>query len=218
MNLHSKINSKFFFPVMGNTFSEKDYCTISLAANDVEVIESNVTSFEGLDNYVKRTLEKNNAKIAVGGYGEHRIIYSSSDHYNNDINPRCIHLGIDFWTNAHTPVYAPLDGKIHSFKYNDKVLDYGTTIITEHRSGKNIFWLLFGHLSLDSIKNLKAGQKIKRGEQIATLGEPYENGGWSPHLHLQCITDLGNWWGDFPGVATLSDAAYYLEICPNLVG
>ena len=201
---------------MGNSFSEKDYCTISLSANDPTVIAGGVTSFEGLDNYVQKVLEKNNAKIAVGGYGERRMIYSGSTHFTDEKNVRCIHLGIDLWAAAHTPIYAPLAGKIHSFKYNNQVLDYGATIITEHTVDKKTFWLLFGHLSLSSIENIKIGQKIKRGERIAELGEPQENGGWSPHLHLQCITDLQNWWGDFPGVATVSEAEYYLNICPML--
>ncbi len=199
---------------MGNNFSGKDYCSISLSAHDKTVIEANVTTFEGLDNYVKKTLATNNAKIAVGGYGERRMIYANSEHFTDETNPRCIHLGIDFWTKAHTPIYAPLAGKIHSFKYNNQVLDYGATIITEHTVDRKTFWLLFGHLSLKSIENLKVGQKIKRCEKIAELGEPHENGGWSPHLHLQCITDLVNWWGDFPGVATADEAEHYLKICP----
>ena len=44
---------------MDNNFSEKDYCTISLAANDPKVIAAGVTSFEGLNTYVKNILKTN---------------------------------------------------------------------------------------------------------------------------------------------------------------
>ena len=211
----SSAKTQYFFPVTGNQFSEKDYCPISLSVYDSAVADTDLTTYAGLESYVKKILEKNNAKIAFGGYGERRAIYTQSAHFNDDNNPRCIHLGIDFWMAAHSPVYVPLDGKIHSFKYNDQPLDYGATIITEHRLNDKTFWLLFGHLSLISLENLAVGQKINRGDTLATLGEPHENGGWFPHLHLQCITELGDWVGDFPGVSTVSEAAYYLSICPS---
>ncbi len=203
------------FSVPGTQFSEKDYCPISLSVYDSNAAAVDLTTFEGLSRYVRKTLEKNNAKIAFGGYGERRAIYTQSAHFNDTDDPRCIHLGIDFWTAAHTPIYAPLDGKIHSFRYNDQPLDYGATIITEHTHDSKIFWLLFGHLSLTSLKNLEVGQTVNRGDKLATLGEPHENGGWVPHLHLQCIMELGDWVGDFPGVATVSEAAHYLRICPS---
>lgn len=211
----SSVKIQNLFSVTDNQFSEKDYCPISLSVYDSAVAATDLTTFAGLADYVQKILEKNNAKIAFGGYGERRAIYAQSAHFNDNNDPRCIHLGIDFWTAAHTPVYVPLDGKIHSFRYNDHPLDYGATIITEHTHDKKTFWLLFGHLSLISLKNLEIGQKINRGDILATLGEPHENGGWFPHLHLQCITELGDWVGDFPGVAAASEAAHYLSICPS---
>lgn len=203
------------YPVLGAKFQKTDYAPISLNVQEERLKNYNVTHYDGLEQYVKDTLIINNAKVVYGGYGEHRIIYTSSEHFNNDAESRCIHLGIDLWAEAGTPVFAPLDGVVHSFKYNNQTLDYGATIITQHQIEGNVFYLLFGHLSLKSLENRYKNEPILRGSHFAWLGDRNENGGWVPHLHLQVITDLGDWEGDFPGVATRAESAKYLENCPS---
>jgi murein DD-endopeptidase MepM/ murein hydrolase activator NlpD len=170
-----------------------------------------------LDVFVQQEIQRQGGKVAMGGYGEHRAIYQRSEHFNalDEATNRCIHLGVDLWTSAGTPVYVPLEGKIHSFRYNDQFLDYGATIILEHCLEDTIFYSLYGHLSLISLEGLYEGKPVEGGELLATLGDRTENGGWSPHLHLQLIRDLGDWKGDYPGVATRLEAAGYLENCPN---
>ena len=51
-----------------------------------------------------------------------------------DDEPRRLHLGVDIWADAGTPVYVPLDGRIHSFRDNNHFGDYGPTVILQHRS------------------------------------------------------------------------------------
>ena len=41
------------------------------------------------------------------------------------------------------------------------------------------------------------------------------NGGWTPHLHLQIITDLLGLGTDFPGVAPPSQRAAWAQLCPD---
>jgi hypothetical protein len=50
---------------------------------------------------------------------------------------------------------------------------------------------------------------------FAQVGEPNENGGWTPHLHIQLILDLLALNETFPGVAKPSDSAFWRAICPN---
>ena len=52
-----------------------------------------------------------------------------------------------------------------------------------------IFYTLYGHLSPIS-KDLKVGQTVKKGEQIATIGTFPQNGNWAEHLHFQVILDM----------------------------
>jgi murein DD-endopeptidase MepM/ murein hydrolase activator NlpD len=46
---------------------------------------------------------------------------------------RNIHIGLDLWIDAGTPVFSALDGRVHSFQNNDSLGNYGPTIILEHQ-------------------------------------------------------------------------------------
>jgi peptidoglycan LD-endopeptidase LytH len=174
-----------------------------------------LSTYIGLEDYVRSIVTKNNAQVAYGGYGEHRSIYGASEHFRNPETDRCIHLGIDLWASVGTKIFAPLNGKVHSFKYNDQHLDYGATIILEHSFMGEDFYLLYGHLSVQSLADKQIGQYLHQGQAFATIGNRSENGGWVPHLHLQKILDIGDWKGDFPGVATKIEAEKYLSNSPN---
>ncbi len=209
-------NKNTFFPVLGSKLKKDDYCIMDLSIYNTEFEVVDVASFDGLMAHVNETLMDNYAKVGVGGYGENRPIYKTSELYcDNPSEKRCIHLAIDCWTEADTKVFAPLDGVVHSFAFNNKSLDYGGTIILEHRLGGAMFYTLYGHLSLKSLEGLIKGKAIEKGKCFCRLGVREENGGWPPHLHFQLISDMLGFEGDFPGVATPSDSGYYMGICPN---
>ena len=129
--------------------------------------------------------------------------------------PRRLHLGIDIWGKADTPIYSPLIGTVHSFAFNDAYGDYGATLILQHQIDDQIFHTLYGHLSLKSIQDKKEGQTIEGGDWIASFGEPKENGHWPPHLHFQVILDMQGLKGDYPGVCKYSEREKYLANCPD---
>lgn len=209
-------NKDNLFPILGTKFKRDDYCEMDLSIYNTEFEVLNVSTFEGLEAHVNETLINNDAKIGIGGYLENRPIYRTSELYSvEEENNRCIHLGIDLWTEADTKVFAPLDGVVHSFKYNNNPLDYGGTIILEHRFAGAIFYTLYGHLSLKSLDSLLKGKVIEKGNCFCRLGDPKENGGWPPHLHFQLILDMLDNEGDFKGVSCESDMAYYSGLCPN---
>ncbi len=159
---------------------------------------------------------RGSAPALVGGYGEHRGIYAGSPLFGTTeatgAEPRVIHLGVDVWTDAGTPLRAPVASVVHSFAVNDSAGDYGGTIILEHAGP---CWTLWGHLAHRSLEGLRPELPVAAGEVFAWLGEPLENGGWPPHLHLQRINDLQGHAGDFPGVATLADKEAWLRNCPD---
>jgi peptidoglycan LD-endopeptidase LytH len=129
--------------------------------------------------------------------------------------PRRLHLGVDIWGPAGTKVMAPLPGIVHSFAFNNNDSDYGATLILTHNLDGTGFHTLYGHISLNSIKNLYEGQGIAKGEVIAEFGMRYENGNWPPHLHFQLIADMQDWKGDYPGVCRLSERQQWLDNSPN---
>jgi murein DD-endopeptidase MepM/ murein hydrolase activator NlpD len=167
--------------------------------------------------YINRTLREHGARYGFGGYGEHRTLYARSRHFDSDlaVEPRRLHLGIDIWGPAGTKVMAPLDGIVHSFAFNNNDSDYGATLILTHQLGGVPFHTLYGHLSLNSLKNLYEGKNISGGEVIAEFGMRFENGNWPPHLHFQVIADMQGWKGDYPGVCKYSERRQWLDNCPD---
>ncbi len=164
--------------------------------------------------WVDSILEQNGCRYGIGGYDEHRILYSRSTLFDDE-EPRRLHLGTDIWGPAGTQVFSPLEARVHSTGFNDNFGDYGATIILEHDLGGLPVHTLYGHLNLESIQNLKNGQEITRGQQIAAFGIPAENGQWPPHLHFQLIFDMGGRLGDYPGVCRFSERLSYLDNCPD---
>jgi peptidoglycan LD-endopeptidase LytH len=216
-NLHTVLlqNAQKFAPVLGYPLAQKNVIHLDLSIKNQDL------QAKGLSAYIQKMLS--NGAIGIGGYGEHRAIYNSSTHFSGD--ERCIHLGIDIWVEAETPIFAPLKGKVHSFANNQNEKDYGPTIIIEHRlsdvltkenvENDLVFYTLYGHLTTDSIQHIQVGQSIAKGETFCRVGFEHENGGWQPHLHLQIISDMQGKTGDFAGVASLSDAPQLLAHCPN---
>ncbi len=133
---------------------------------------------EMFTDYVHQLLSNKKYKYGIGGYDELRTVYKRSRVFDAVGEPRRLHLGVDIWGPAGTPVYAPIGGVIHSFAFNDDFGDYGATILLQHQLDGFAFYTLYGHLSLKDIAGLQEGQYITRGMEFAHFGEPHENGNW----------------------------------------
>ena len=221
--MNPKAFSEFLFNLSKNPLHVVDvqlqnnnYVTLDLSENNKELQCVDVSSSTKLENYIANHIKKYNALVAYGGYKEVRAIYKRSSYFNLEYTKeRNIHIGIDLWCNANTPVYTPLDATVHSFKNNTHFGDYGPTIILKHHINNVEFYTLYGHLSLGSIENLKVNQVFKQGQQLANLGDKEVNGDYPPHLHFQIIKDLQGYIGDYPGVCNKTDLDFYLNNCPD---
>ncbi|WP_295767304.1 peptidoglycan DD-metalloendopeptidase family protein [uncultured Mucilaginibacter sp.] len=166
--------------------------------------------------WIVQTLSRNDCRYGIGGYMEHRTLYSRSPLFDTpNQEPRRLHLGIDIWSPAGTPVYAPLAGTVHSFKDNNSFGDYGATIILEHKLDGLTLYSLYGHLNTQSLDGLERNKWVNQGEQIACFGLAAENGNWPPHLHFQLMFDMQGLEGDYPGVCKLSDKDSYMQNVPD---
>ena len=200
-----------------DTFIEySDYIHLDLSISNKKLDDfdlSNAVMFEG---FIENYLNKNNKKIAFGGYNEIRNIYKRSTVFKNNVtDERNIHIGLDLWIKAGTKVLAAIDGKIHSFQNNKSLGDYGPTMILEHEIENTKFYTLYGHLSEESLNDLYVGKTFLKGENLATLGNFPVNGDYAPHLHFQIIENIGEFIGDYPGVCNEKDLDFYLKNCPN---
>lgn len=207
-----------FHPVVSFNPVKDKLVSFDFTAGNKELKSDILNNIAEFIVYINDKLDKAGARYGIGGYGEHRTFYSMSKVFDAEKpgeEPRRLHLGTDIWGKPNTAVMAPCDSIIHSFAFNNRFGDYGTTILLTHNLDGFTFYTLYGHLSLNSIKNLQGGESLKRGDVFAEFGIPVENGNWPPHLHFQLITDLENHQGDYPGVCKFSEKEKWLTNCPD---
>ncbi|MDH3760975.1 MAG: peptidoglycan DD-metalloendopeptidase family protein [Gammaproteobacteria bacterium] len=166
------------------------------------------------DAAILQRIEDAGALAGVGGYLEDRALYKDTDLFQGDAE-RSIHIGVDVFMAAGTPILAPLDGSVHSFANRQVYGDYGPVIILRHCLEGVYFHTLYGHLSEDSLSGLADGKAIAAGQEIAQIGPRPINGNWAPHLHFQLIRDMQGIRGDYPGVVRPAELDFYRENCPD---
>ena len=158
------------------------------------------------------------AEIGVGRYLEHRDVYATPAFAGADADDdrRTVHLAVDLFAPAGTPVRTPLPGVVHAFADNDQPLDYGPVVIVAHETPDGTpFFSLYGHLARTSLLPLQVGTRLAAGETVATIGAEHENGNWPPHLHFQLLTDLVGLGVDVPGVARRSELGVWRSLSPD---
>lgn len=203
-------------PIIDQSIEIRSYTRLDLSVFNTELSGIDITEPDLCQAYISSQLAKNKAEIAYGGYLEERNLYKNSPYFSeNGEEKRNIHLGLDLWAAAETAVLAPLDGIVHSFRDNKTRGDYGPTMILEHHLEEMVFYTLYGHLSKESLEHLYPLKQIKQGQALAKLGNPEENGHYAPHLHFQIILNIGNYYGDYPGVCSRSTLDHYRSNCPN---
>lgn len=202
--------------VIESSIPYSKYTTVDLSISNQELSKIDMSDSKAVEIFIENHLQINNAKVAFGGYNEERNLYKSSVIFNDNKNEeRNIHIGMDLWIKAETSILAAVDGEVYGFDFNTGKGNYGPTIILKHCVENQIFYTLYGHLSVESIENIEIGTRFKKGQTVATLGDSSVNGGYAPHLHFQIIKNMEDYSGDYPGVCSKKDLAYYLENCPD---
>jgi murein DD-endopeptidase MepM/ murein hydrolase activator NlpD len=87
---------------------------------------------------------------------------------------RKFHTGLDIAADTGTPVKAAAGGTVTSVYYTYAT---GRTVVIDHGNG---FVTLYGHCSKTLVE---PGQQVKKGEEIAKVGNTGRSTG--PHLHLE---------------------------------
>ena len=106
-------------------------------------------------------------------------------YHNKTLNSYYEHAGIDFTAAAGTEVMAVESGTIESI-YKDDIL-LGTEIVVDHGDGLKTVYRF-----VEEAEGLKVGDKVEKGDVIATVaeatGNEYKDGA---HLHFE-IMQNGN--------------------------
>lgn len=94
-----------------------------------------------------------------------KILKSYGENRNVRLNTVTVNYGIDIQTSPQTTVRAVAEGIISKI---DWIPGYGSVMIISHKGG---FRTVYGHLAQI---NVNEGDKVSRGEVIATVGETLE--------------------------------------------
>ncbi len=179
---------------------------------------SEFADFDLFEFKINQLQKKHPKTIIAGGYLEPRLVYNTAAYQKNGNEKkesRTIHLGIDFWLPAGTPVHAPLKGEIVIAENDAGDKEYGGLIILKHEVQEFTFFSLYGHLSVQSATSRVVGEIIETGEFIGHLGNYPENGNWPPHLHFEFMLSMLDYQKDFPGVAYHSEIDIWKSMCPD---
>ncbi|MBQ5927061.1 MAG: M23 family metallopeptidase [Clostridia bacterium] len=109
---------------------------------------------------------------AINGYGFY---------HNQTLNNYYVHTGVDFATDEGTEVYAAQSGTVEGVYTSDVLV--GTRIVIDHGDGvKTVYEFV------EAKEGLKAGDRVERGDVIATVSAPtgneYKDGA---HLHFEVM-------------------------------
>lgn len=180
--------------------------------------ESDFNNLDWFDYQLSQLQKANPDYLLGGGYLEVRPLYTSTAYDkigNNGPESRCMHLGVDFWVPAQTPVHAIFSGEV-IYAFNDEgPKNFGGFIVLKHQIEGFEFYTLYGHLSVESIAQLTPGDILSQGTKIGTIGNAKENGHWSPHLHFQILLSLLDYTIDIPGVAFYKEKKIWNALCPD---
>lgn len=157
--------------------------------------------------------------IWLGYYLEPRLIYTAPEFRMGPwkaSNRRTVHLGVDVFAPAGTPLHVPMDGEVVAIENRTGNLDYGGVIVLRHISPEgDAFHTLYGHLDPNCVDTLKPGDSVAKGGVFCHLGHIHQNGGWAPHLHMQLALTIDGIGDDWPGVCDPDDIDLWEAVCPN---
>ncbi|TLP65676.1 aminotransferase class III-fold pyridoxal phosphate-dependent enzyme [Parasedimentitalea maritima] len=166
-----------------------------------------------------RVGEEFGTDLWLGYYHEPRLIYAEPAFRKGPYkasNRRTVHLAVDGFAPAETPLYAPLQGEVFVVENRNNHLDYGGVIILRHKTPDNdSFYTLYGHLNPECCDRLNPGDIIEKGSEFCRLGNANQNGGWAPHVHFQLALTTEGIETDWPGVADPDEMVLWQAICPN---
>jgi murein DD-endopeptidase MepM/ murein hydrolase activator NlpD len=204
-------NQGAFRPIFTPALNRSNTLCMDLSSSNREF---EALSEDDLDRAIMQKLETAGVIAGVGGYLENRALYRDTELFQDD-QERCIHIGVDVFMPAGTPLYAPLDAEVQSYANRQVYGDYGPVIILRHRLDDFEFHTLYGHLSEASLDGIEEGRTFSAGAKIAEIGARPANGNWPAHLHFQLIRDMQGYRGDYPGVVRPADLEFFRANCPD---
>lgn len=213
-----KKNKRNFHPLLGERPKPENIKVFDLSVGSPDMGGINTRlSAHAMTAYIFNTLLSEGATLGVGCYRENRLHPPIKRTPGQQPLSSAQHLGIDLYTEARTPIYAPLDGTVVALCKKYFTHSQGPTVILKHiTEGKDpVFYTLYAHISQHSLRNLTVGKKIKQGDLLGFVGYTLDNGSQPPHVHFQIIADLMGNEGAFPLYCPPHQQDVWTSICPD---
>ncbi len=206
-----------FAPILGTDIADAPFRSLSVEASTSPQDPYNLTRREAAR--LGGAEDSPQDEVFLGYYLEPRLIYTAPAFRLGPwkaSNRRTVHLAVDVFAPAGTPLLAPLDGEVAAIENRTGNLDYGGVIVLRHVTPEgDVFHTLYGHLDPACLDQLRPGDTVMRGDVFCHLGDVHQNGGWAPHLHLQVALTIDGIGEDWPGVCDPDDIALWEAVCPN---
>lgn len=212
------------FPLLGERLEELPLVLLDLSVGSTLLgADPAAVATQALTERIDAELARTCARVAVGRYDEPRMLYTSPAFGSQEAagaectaERRTVHLGVDLFVPAGTPLFTPLPAKVHCVAVNEGAKDYGPLVILGHETDQGLpFFSLYGHLDPEVAGRLTPGQVLAAGSLLARTGAPPVNGDWPPHPHVQWILDPLELDERFPGVAYASQREVWKALSPD---
>jgi hypothetical protein len=201
-------------PTIFPTLQGKTWTEVDLGSHSIEdfpnLLDNKLLDAEFCNQWVKDIANKHGVDFTWGGHFEDRK-HLWRGYYDN--SEKVTHLGIDYNVPSGTPVAAPRACEVvHSWADGSTNNGWGGRLILKlDIPWQNADYLILGHLAHLNLP--KEGTRFELGEIITVTGEPHENGGWFPHLHVQCVSQA--FYEQHIKDLTLLDGYYLVEGEPH---
>jgi 4-aminobutyrate aminotransferase-like enzyme/Ser/Thr protein kinase RdoA (MazF antagonist) len=205
-------------PLLGQPWSRLRTWPVDLSVGSATLGADDASApparFEAL---LRADVDGDSDAVGVGGYGEARLVYTTDAYATADgAERRTVHLAVDVWAAAGTPLHAPHAGTVELVHDNAARLDYGPVVVLRHETPDGTpYFSLYGHLARESLAHVAPGDRVEAGDLVGWVGSPPTNGDWAPHVHVQVLLDLLDLGVDYPGVAPPSQETTWLGLSPD---
>ncbi len=168
---------------------------------------------------VSQELRRVGSSLGIGRYDEARFTTAAHRCIGSEYlvgGAQSVHIGLDLFAAGGANVRACLDGTVHHVAGAVEGGDAETTVIIRHECGDaGPLFTVYRHLSPESSSQLRAGQRVDRGQVIGKIPCIDATTSAPTHLHFQLAVDLLDRNEGLPGMVSVAYREVWKALSPD---